>query len=421
MNDNRNQYTNNYMIEFKQGQELIMESAQPVEPEWIDTHDSIGRVLFSDIHSPSSLPPFNNSAMDGYAVNAADLLNASPDSPVTLLLSGVTAAGDESNEISDSQGKACKIMTGAPVAGGFDSIIPVENTQLDGNNVICFSCVDQGAHIRKIGEDFIEGETVASKGEVINTNVITGLIAIGVPKVQVYKRVRVSVFSTGKELVDDLNTPLKPGQIRNSNKPFILNWLSNLPVECIDAGTNYDEVGKFESDLKRELELGSKIIISSGAVSMGDFDFIPQTIIKLGGTIVFHKNRIKPGKPILFATFPNGSFYFGLPGNPISAAIGLRFYVSTLLRTILGQPPEMPLKAIASNNMNKKQGFRSIWKASAEVDSAASLQVKILDGQESFKLKPLMRSNGWVMIDENKVSVKPGDVIDFYPSKLTWQ
>ncbi|TQV87524.1 molybdopterin molybdotransferase MoeA [Aliikangiella coralliicola] len=421
MNDNQsNRYTENYLIDFAQAQQLLIEHSSPVDTEIVDINDASGRVLAQSISSPVFVPPFNNSAMDGYAVNSQDLCGADQSNPISLELIGLTAAGDNIESITDTKGKAWKIMTGAPVPEGFDSIIPVENTQLEGNQVVCFSTPKLAAHIRKRGEDFSEGEAITSWGTIINANTVMAFAALGIAKVKVFKKVNVSVFSTGKELVDDPNQSLKPGQIRNSNKPFIFEWFKDLPVEVHDAGTNFDEVEKFVTDLQQELNKGTEIIISSGAVSMGDFDFIPQTIKKLGGEIIFHKSKIRPGKPILFAKFPNGSYYFGLPGNPISSAIGLRFFVSSLLRNILGLPQEKPLTAVVQNGMNKKVGFRVILKAAVNINST-KLETTILEGQESFKIKPLTQANGWAVAPENKETIEKGDIIDFYPTMLYWQ
>jgi molybdopterin molybdotransferase len=422
MNDNKNnQYTQNYMIEFAQAKQLVITHTPQIKAEIILAEDSLNRVLAQPIISPVAIPPFNNSAMDGYAVNASDLDSASETNPISLNLIGITAAGDFSKEVLNTQGKAWKIMTGAPVPKGFDSVIPVENTSLNNSTVRCISAPELGAHIRMLGEDFVKGDTIATPGRILNTNMISAFAALGIGELSVFEKINIAVFSTGKELVDNATQKLKPGQIRNSNKAFILNWFNGLPVNAFDAGTNFDDIEKFENDLQNQIDQNTHIIISSGAVSMGDFDFIPQTIKKLGGEIIFHKSKIRPGKPILFAKFPNGSLYFGLPGNPISAAIGLRFFVSTAILRLLALNEEKPLAAISSNGLTKKQGFRSILKANASINSEAKFEVTILEGQESFKIQPLLKANGWAVIDETKNNFSRGDLIEFYPSDLNWE
>jgi molybdopterin molybdotransferase len=417
MNDNQqNPYTKNYMVDFCDAIDLINQHETTLQVESVTLEKSQGRILAEDIFSPETIPPFDNSAMDGYAVNASDLQNASEASPITLELIGLTAAGDPPASPQITKGSAWKIMTGAAVPNGYDSIIPVENTRLKENLVSCFSKPVCGAHIRSSGEDFIEGQKVLANNTLINPNRIMALSSLGIASPLVYKQPEIAVFSTGKELVDDPNQALKAGQIRNSNMPYILAYLKNLPVNAFNAGTNYDDVESYQTALQQELDKGTDIIISTGAVSMGDFDFIPQTIIKMGGEIIFHKAKIRPGKPILFARFPNGTFYFGLPGNPISATIGLRFFVTHLIRRMHRFETEKPQSVKLSNDVSKKKGFRSILKANKEVNQNAEQVAMVLKGQESFKIHPLLDANGWLVLDENVQTASQGSVVSFYPS-----
>ena len=408
------------MIGFEQALSLIASEAKVKDTEIIETLSASGCVLAEPIYAPSPIPQFNNTAMDGYAVIANDLINASKETPVKLRQIGVTAAGEVSDSISSPVGTALKIMTGATVPEAYDAIIPVEATESKDDTVFCYSPAKKGDHIRKVGEDFDKGELILSQGEVISSNTIAALTALGVSHVKVYKPITISTISTGKELVDDFKTSLAPGQIRNSNKPFILDWLKDYPVAVKDLGTNLDDAKKFEADLKKELSEGTDIIISTGAVSMGDFDFIPKLVKKLGGEIIFHKVKIRPGKPILFAKFANGSYYFGLPGNPISTIIGLRFFVTHLMLNLLSKKAERPTKSCSKNFKEKRSDFRFFWKAAAEISADAQHQTAILDGQESFKIKPLLNSNGWAVVKENVSSIEQGDLIDFYTSKLPW-
>ena len=421
MNNNQENYTQHYMIEFKEAQRLIEEHASEIGNETVDWQKSLNRVLAEPIVAPMSIPNFDNTAMDGYAVNSVDLKDASPSNPITLEIAGLTAAGDPANSKDESRVMtAWKIMTGAPVPLGYDSIIPVENTkQLDSkNSVDCFSSPMPGAHIRKSGEDFVKGEVVMEKSQRVGANQIMAIAALGITNCELKEKPKIAVFSTGKELVDDPNKELLPGQIRNSNMPFILSYLSALPVEAFNAGTNYDDVNEYEKALKKQLDSGTKIIISTGAVSMGDFDFIPKTIIKLGGKIIFHKCKIKPGKPILFAKFDNGSFYFGLPGNPISATIGLRFFVVSLLEKLLGYQLIKPLKAELDGHLSTKVGFRNILKAVASIDTNGKMIVKALQGQESFRINPMIVANGWIVIDESTANVDNRTLVNFFPNDV---
>lgn len=411
------------MISFDEALKLISKNASALDSETISLSEANGRILSQDITSPISVPTFDNSAMDGYAVNAEDLAGASAKTPIQLKLIGLTAAGDDISEVKKTKMTAWKIMTGAPVPEGYDAIIPVENTELldEGNNaqqVCCISSPTKGVHIRSSGEDFIKGDIILANNQYINANKIMALASLGVDKIKVIKKPNIAVFSTGKELIDDLSVELNPGQIYNSNMPYILEYLKDLPVNAYNAGTNYDEVELYQKALQKELDKKTQIIISTGAVSMGDFDFIPQTIIKMGGEIIFHKSKIRPGKPVLFARFPNGTFYFGLPGNPISATIGLRFFVSHLIRLMINMPAEKPLKAKLINDKQKKKGFTTILKSHAKIDTSATLTVEIMPGQESFKIHPLLDANGWVVLDESMESANSNDLVDYYFSTV---
>lgn len=421
MNNNQENYTQHYMIEFKEAIKLIEEHSTELGSESVAWQDSLNRVLAKPIVAPISIPNFDNTAMDGYAVNSIDLKSATPSNPITLNIAGLTAAGDPANLKEESNSMtAWKIMTGAPVPLGYDSIIPVENTHLSENNtkVDCLSSPLPGAHIRKAGEDFVSGETVMGKSQLIGANQMMAIAALGITNCELKKKPKIAVFSTGKELVEDPNIELQPGQIRNSNMPYILSYLSALPVDAFNAGTNYDDVDEYEKALKKQLDSNTDIIISTGAVSMGDFDFIPQTIRKLGGTIIFHKCKIKPGKPILFAKFDNGSFYFGLPGNPISATIGLRFFVVSLLERLLGYHSNQPLRAQLDGHLSTKAGFRNILKANACLDSHGRMIVTPLHGQESFRINPMISANGWIVVNELDTKLDDKTLVEFYPNDV---
>ncbi len=408
------------MLSFDDALQLITDHCTLLDTETIKLANCSGRILAEDIISPVSVPTFDNSAMDGYAVNFKDLTAAGPDNPVRLKLIGLTAAGDNIALPDKTNKTAWKIMTGAPLPKGYDSIIPVENTELstEKNNVKCFSAPHYGAHVRSSGEDFVKHDVVLKDKQIINANRVMALASLGVAELKVVKKPCIAIFSTGKELVDDPSIELQPGQIYNSNMPYILEYLKELPVVAYNAGTNYDEVELYQQALQMELNKNTDIIISTGAVSMGDFDFIPQTIIKMGGEIIFHKSKIRPGKPILFAKFPNGSYYFGLPGNPISATIGLRFFVTHLINLMIGMPKEKPLKAKILNNQSKKKGFKKILKAHAKIDLSANLIVEISQGQESFKIHPMLDANGWVILSETNKNTPTGELVDFYFSNL---
>ncbi len=408
------------MISFQQAIQLIHENTGLHASETIKVSEAIGRIVSQPIASPICVPNFNNAAMDGYAVNACDLKKATQQNPITLKLAGISAAGDaykestKINQPNDTHKTAWKIMTGAPVPQGYDSIIPIERTQIVDDQVDCFYAAQKSDHIRLAGSDFSLNEMITQPGEKITPHHIMALASLGISQLTVYKKPSIALISTGKELTDNPQKPLSPGQIYNSNKPYMLSWLTSLPVSINDLGTNSDDELLFKQSLQKELEKNTNIIISSGAVSMGDFDFIPKLIKELGGDIIFHKAKIKPGKPILFARFNNGTLYFGLPGNPISSAIGLRFFVMAALRKIFGMAEEQPQKVLLSKAYNKTNEFRLFLKAESYHDETKQW-VNILEGQESYKIKPLLKTNSWLVLKEGKALVDKLDIVESYP------
>lgn len=166
--------------------------------------------------------------------------------------------------------------------------------------------------------------------------------------------------------------------------------------------------------LERALAAGADVLLSTGAVSMGRYDFVPDALRQIGATIHFHKVRIRPGKPVLFATLPGGALFFGLPGNPVSSAVGLRFFVEPALRMLTGLPPERPLKLPLSAPYGKRQGVRVHLKGRVMPDAAGRLWAQVLPGQESFRIAPLAWSNAWIVLDEPDGELPEGALVDVY-------
>ncbi len=438
------------MISYTRALEIISKHATALPPVKVRIENAINMIAAEDTTSPETVPPFNNSAMDGFAAISTALQQASELKPVILKVIGSTVAGDTADAGASG---AWEIMTGAPVPKGYDAIVRVEDTKTikeDENGRPLEISVNAGAkpkaNIRDAGEDFQIGDPVIQAGTTITPEHIMAFASLGIANIAVQQKISTSVISTGRELVDDISTPLKSGQIRNSNAPYLLSALLEMGVDANYAGTIHDEPQVFEDKIKQlitslpeshsdnpEIPLESSkdnsgndgqlcpnIIISTGAVSMGRYDFIPDSLRKLGAEILFHKVAIRPGKPILFAKFPCGThscgtFYFGLPGNPISAAIGLRFFAYPLIRKLQNLEAESPINARLSMPSKKKQGLRFFRKARVEIATGGKLQLEILNGQESFKIHPLLKANCWAEFTEEQTGLEFGDAINIYP------
>ena len=387
----------------------ILETASTLPVQTTSLSNAIGQIIAEDIVSPMSVPSFANSAMDGFAVRASDCGSL----PAILSVVGETAAGDIP---ASGSGQAWAIMTGAAVPDGYDTVIPIEKVVLseDEKSIRIEQAVKQGANIRLAGEDFQRGNKIVPAGDRLSSFHQMALSALGIGKVSVRNKPRVRVISTGKEIIDDLSQPLGPGQIFNSNAPYLMTALTELGTQSTYAGLIKDEPEKFEALVKAQMA-SSDLIVSTGAVSAGKYDFIPSSLENLGGKILFHKVAIRPGKPVLYARLPDGTHYLGLPGNPVSAAVGLKFFGQPLLRRMTGQPVLKPVKASLYRPFQKSHNLRFFTKAKLSSDAAGGLRVEILPGQQSFKIHPLLKTNSWAVIPEATKDLLTGDIVDTYP------
>ena len=408
------------MIPYAKALDLLLR-AEKLSPISLPINNACGSAAAQNIVSEVHIPPWANASMDGFAVRSDDLADASEKNPITLSVMGSSAAGDAPSGSASRAIGAWEIMTGAPVPEGYDAVVQIEKTIISQKNAenrvqkITFTQAPSPKNnIRLAGEDFAPGDLIIESGALISPFHVMALAAAGQKNIMAAPQPRVAVFSTGKELADDMNAPLLPGQIRDSNSPYLMAAFGALPVQARHGGVIHDEPEIFEEKI-RQAWLDTDIFISTGAVSEGRHDFIPDSLRKLGAEILFHKIAVRPGKPILYARFPNGAHYFGLPGNPVSAAAGLRFFVVPLLRHMQGMSIEKPLTARLLTPHPKKQGWRIFCKACLSISAEEKLQVEILKGQESFKIHPLLAANCWAVFAENQNGADAGDKIAIYP------
>jgi molybdopterin molybdotransferase len=403
------------MIRFDQAIALINAEVRRLPAETVALDAALGRVTASELDSPAALPPFDNSAMDGFAL-ASDgaVLSAGREFEV----GGESAAGDPDQH---ATGGAFEIMTGAVLPRGLDSVVPVEQVEpieLDGNGrprrIRLNADVAPGAHVRRRGEDILPGAQVLPAAARIGAEALMLLAALGIGQLPVVRRPRAALVCTGRELVDDPAQPLGEGQIRNSNGPYLGARLRQAGAEVVLQGRSGDDVDAFLSVLAPALEAGCDLVLSTGAVSMGRYDFVPAALQRLGARVVFHKVAMRPGKPLLFAVLPGGTLFFGLPGNPVSSAVGMRFYVEAALRAMTGLPPERPQRVPLAEPLRKKAGFRMFQKAELRFDGEGRAAVTRLAGQESFRIVPLVQANAWLTLPEDAEEMAAGELVDVY-------
>ncbi|MBK6727675.1 MAG: molybdopterin molybdotransferase MoeA [Xanthomonadales bacterium] len=402
------------MIAVEEAQRRVRTLARLEATSWLPAAAAIGRVLAEDLDSPVDLPPFDNAAMDGFALcTAGAVLACGSEWPV----SGEQAAGDGARRL--EPGIACEIMTGARIPEGADAVVPIEQVQrLPGaaRRIRLLDDVRVGQHLRRAGEDVRVGSRALRAGEWITPAHLLVASGLGIARLPVREQPRVAVLCTGRELVDDPLLPLAAGQIRNGNGPYLAARLAAAGAVCVHRETVSDDADAFRAALARALAAGATIVLSTGAVSMGRYDFVPQTLAAIGAETLFHKVAMRPGKPLLAARLAGGQAFFGLPGNPVSSAVGLRFFVEPLLRAQLGLPDEQPWRARLLQPARKPAGVRAWQKARLGCDRDGRLAVTLLPGQESFRTAPLLDANAWAVLPEAIEQFAQGDLVEVYAS-----
>jgi molybdopterin molybdotransferase len=315
------------MPTFEEGRRIVLDHVSPLGVERCQILDAVGRVLAADITAPWDMPLCDNSAMDGFAVRAADCSTT----PATLKVTGYIPAGGAVTGAVEA-GCAIRIMTGAPIPPECDAVVPVEETEADGDQVTVKEPVQSRQHVRFHGEDVATGDVVLAKGTLIRPPEISMLASFGKAVVPVHRRVRVAIVSTGDELIELGETPV-PGKVVNSNALSLAAAVKELGGEPVILGIARDDR---ESHLEKLSEgLGADVLITSAGVSAGDRDLVRDILAELGVKQVFWKVDMKPGGPTAFAVY-NGKPVFSLPGNPVSTMVTFEIFVKPALLRMMG-------------------------------------------------------------------------------------
>ncbi len=332
------------MISLKQAKSIISENIFILKDEKVNIKQSVGRILRENIVASFPSPRFDNSAMDGFAVRAGDTKNATADKPTELKIVDISSAGTPS-DITIGLGECIQCMTGAEIPKGADSIVMVEDTSgfSDNSHVKVMIPVPHGAHIRKKGEEIKKDDLLIKKGTRVTANELGTCATFGYGKLSVSKKPKISIFGTGNELVEP-GEKLAKGQIYNSNLYVFKDLAEKAGSKIEMSEVIKDDKDSLKSFLSEALEV-SDVIISSGGVSMGRYDYVRDVFIELGVKEHFWKVAQKPGKPLFFGTKEN-KLIFGLPGNPVSSFIGFMEWVWPVLITMMGEKSEKSIYGI---------------------------------------------------------------------------
>lgn len=345
------------MISVAEAIQIVKDQTQPLSPELVPLRESIGRVLATDILADSDLPPFDRSQMDGYAVRARETENA----PVRLRIVGESVAGKGWHNVA-GEGEAVRIMTGAPVPEGTDSVQQVELTHelKDGTVVELLESVQEGRSIVKQGSEIRKGETVLVAGVTLNAAMVAVLAAFGYGQVSVSKKPVVAIVATGSELVSVDQVPARD-QIRDSNNYSIAAYseLAGAKTQILPLTT--DDTSSLKERISEAAKMAD-VIVTSGGVSMGVYDFTKTALKELGAELFFERVALRPGKPTVFGRLPDQTLVFGLPGNPVSVSVTFNLFVRTALRSMQNaKDQELPKETALLARSVKGTGDRASY------------------------------------------------------------
>ena len=379
--------------------------------ERIDLLDAVGRVSARSTKAPLPMPAFRQSAMDGFAVHSADFAG---DGPWHLAVTDTVAAGDRPGRGSLARGEAARIYTGAPVPDAADAVVMVEHCEDEGNAVVVRHRPTMGDNVRDRGSDIERGAELVAAGTVLGGRHVGLLAANGFIDVEVVRRPRVGVFSTGSELL--ANGAPEEGRVHDANRPMLIALARQAGADVVDLGIVDDDLRgtvRFFRDVAGTVDL----LISSGAVSVGARDFIRPAFIEAGGTVRAWKVALKPGKPVLFGTHEDTT-YLGLPGNPLSAFVGFHLFGRRQIFRLGGRRLEggEAHAAIARFSLSRKTGRTELVPARVVARSGDGVPlIELIGNGSSGTLQFLCQAEGLAVIAADQARISTGDPVQFIP------
>jgi molybdopterin molybdotransferase len=388
--------------------EFLQQLVQAVrDTEVLPLFDALDRVLAQDVMSPINVPPHNNSAMDGYALDGAQL----SDQPLHLRVVGTALAG-RAWQGQVQAGECLKIMTGAILPEGMDTVVPQEFTQSAGNDqiVIPAGVLKRGDNSRQMGEDLRQGLPALLQGTILRPAALGLLASIGIPTVMVYRRLKVAYFSTGDEILS-LGETLREGAVYDSNRYTVFGLLTRMGCEVIDMGVVRDDPALLETAFTQAAQQADAII-TSGGVSVGEADFTKAMMKKLGD-VAFWKIAMRPGRPMAVGRIGK-SVLFGLPGNPVAVMVTFLAFVRPALLRMMGSNASAPvlLRAKSVEALRKKAGRTEYQRGFVSTAPDGRLQVSAAGNQGSGVLRSMVEANGLIVLHHHQGNVEAGEEVD---------
>ncbi|MHB1344013.1 MAG: molybdopterin molybdotransferase MoeA [Thermoleophilia bacterium] len=395
------------MITIEEARTRILAEAVPLAVEDRSLSDAVGSILAESVVAPHDVPPFHNSAMDGFAVLAADTAGAE-QREVSLRISGTVPAGHRAR-VALAAGEAIKIMTGAPLPEGADAVVEVEVTEEVGDRVLVRREVAPGEHVRRAGEDLTRGTTVLAPGDRVGAAEIGIAASLGFPTLRVHRRPRVVIVATGSELVE-VHEAIGPGQIRNSNSYSMEAQCRELGVFVERLGIAPDEYEATRALLERGLS--SDVLITSGGVSVGEFDFVKEVQDDLGVERRLWRVAMKPGKPMAFGV-KGGCLVFGVPGNPVAAMVSFELFIRPALLRLMGHRRVLrPVyQAVMHEDLENRYGRVHVVRVRAWREGN-TWHASSTGPQGSGILRSMVNADGLVFVPADTGGIRAGDTVE---------
>ena len=395
------------MISFEEALNSILSRIRPLGLEKVPLLESLERIIGEDIYARRDVPPLDNSAMDGYALKFEDIRESSKDHPARVKVIEDLPAGFVSKKTIE-KGQAIRIMTGAPIPSGADTVIPVEETEREEGFALILKAGSSGENIRRAGEDVKKGHRVISQGDMIRPAEVGMLASVGRSSVVVYQKPVVAILCTGDELVD-IDENLDESKIISSNSYTLAAQVRECGAVPVQLGIAKDRKEEIREKLRQGIR--ADVLISSAGVSVGDYDFSKDALDDLGMEMVFWQVSMKPGKPLAFGTL-QGKPVFGLPGNPVSSMVSFEEFVRPSLLKMMGhrQIFRPVVEAVLQEEIKKTAGRRHFIRAFVSLKEGAYFATTTGD-QGSGILMSMLKANGLIMIPEEQEIAKIGEKV----------